>query len=278
MIRAAGARLVRIRGRGGADRPFNACFVFRPNPPRPSIAMKTTLVPDSPSLSELRVPLSPDAPVLVAPAGLRPALGFYALAVLGAAVCAIWLWGHPAALLAPAEAGTLARLGEGFALLVALPGLCGWIYQLTPLLSGSPWRWAALPWIHFGLHLAGLAWIVAASVGVVDLAPMPGGLAVLAGMLLLGGHHLATVSGRSWWEPANILAGTALGWLAAAVALAVVPGADRLFLDGGGDVRAALAVAATAGAALPLLLAGVMRGATLLSRTGRCGGVVHWSV
>lgn len=230
--------------------------------------------------SEFRTPLSPDAPVPAAlTSGLWPALGFYALAAQGTALCAAWLWAHPATLLSASDPEALAWFGERFWLIAALPGLCGWAYQLTPLLGGVPWRWPALPWLHLALHFGGLVWIGATQAGPAPANPADaaasGGLLMLGGVVLLGVHHLATVSRRSWWEPANVLTGTALGWLFAAVALATLPGADRLVLHGVVDARGALALAAT-GAALSLLLAGVMRAATLLSGARRGLGAPGW--
>lgn len=210
-------------------------------------------------------------------AGLRAGFAFYALAVLGAGLCLAELWARPKLLIDGAEVGALARAGGVLALLVALPALCGWVYQMNPLLGGAPWRSPRLPWVHFGLHFGAVVWIGAAHAGFAAATGPAGGWMVLAGVVLLAGHHLATVEGRVWWEPANVLTLTALGWLVAAVGLLILPGAERWMLRGDGDLEATLAVVAIAGAGLPLLLAGALRAATVFLGGRRGGGALGWA-
>lgn len=165
--------------------------------------------------NRVRPPILPGVPLVT---GAQLPLGFVTvgLCALGGGVG--WLALRPTLLLLPhlhPHVVALAHLWlPGFLLSASL----GAMYQLMPVVLGAPLRGGGpLAWIHLGLHVVGLALLIAGfCVGRFELAAIGGGFISL-GVLLLAQSVLRTFASARRRDAVAWSFPLAAGWLVATV-------------------------------------------------------------
>lgn len=201
---------------------------------------------------------------LVSPVSARrgatflPSLAFFTLGWMAfAAFCAL-VWWRPEWLLGAAEAPV-----RSLAALLAV----GWIasmifgagYHVMPMLSGMPLWSRRLPWVHLALHTGGALAVASALAGATPATLVPGGAAVLAGMLLFAFNQQLTAGRLSLWEPSTITFTLAVFWLGVTTVLVALvhTGAVASLARAEPDELTALVVNLGLGGFLLLALLGV---------------------
>lgn len=169
------------------------------------------------------VPMAPGVPLV---AGARLPLAFIVFGLIALAAGATWLALDPAALMLPHMHPHVVALAHVWLPGFLLSACIGAMYQLMPVVLGTALRGGGGVWIHFGLHVAGVAALVAGlALGRFEWAAL-GGTLVSIGIVLLAQAVLRTFVASGRRDVASRCFPLAAGWLAitvlAGVSLAVL--------------------------------------------------------
>lgn len=146
------------------------------------------------------------------------ALGFYAVGLVSLVAVLGILLGYPQTL--AGDPYRLEVLGLGVLAILGFVAsfIFGTYYAVSSLLSGTGlWSRKLALW-HLLLHVVGLGWMAAAFAGMTFLenpysSMFIGGMAILAGVLILVLNIVCTASQFNRWEPAQITVMSSLFWL-----------------------------------------------------------------
>lgn len=160
------------------------------------------------------VPMAPGMPLM---AGARLPLAFIVGGLVGLIAGAGWLALNPSALLLPHMHPHVVALAHVWLPGFLLSACMGAMYQLTPVVLGTPLRGAGAVWIHFALHVSGVAVLVTGlAAGRFELAAIGGGL-VSTGILLLAQSIVRTFAASGRRDVASRCFPLAATWLAITV-------------------------------------------------------------
>lgn len=180
--------------------------------------------PASPAASAARGP-APGVPLV---AGARLPLAFIALGLGALAVAAGWLLARPHLLLLPQVHPAVLALAHLWLPGFLLSASVGAVYQLMPVVLGTPLRLpAAAAWTHFALQAAGVPLLVGGfAAGRFEIVAAGGGLVGAGiGVLTAGTWRTFLASARrdaiAWSFP------LAVSWLGAAVVFGLVLALNR---------------------------------------------------
>lgn len=160
------------------------------------------------------IPMAPGVPLV---AGARLPLAFIGCGLAGLTVGAAWLAIKPAALLLPHMHPHVVALAHVWLPGFLLSACIGAMYQLMPVVLGTALRGGRGVWVHFALHLTGVALLVGGlAAGRFEFAAL-GGAFVSAGVILLTQCVLRTFAASGRRDVASRCFPLAATWLAVTV-------------------------------------------------------------
>ncbi len=233
-------------------------------------AVATKSIPTSPP------PLSPLA------AGASVPLAFIGVGMAGAVLGTVCLVRSPAVLALPHVHPQVLAWTHLWLLGCLLAVCAGAIYQLLPVLANAAFRGQRLAWVHFAVHLAGVAAMVAAFersdmkwVGI-------GGLAVSVGVVLMAHHVVKMLREATRMDPVLAAFGLATAWLLLTVTIGVLLAGNLHFGWWSVDVLAVLRAHAHMGVVgfFVTLIQGAMFRLVPMFTMGQAGALrrVGWAI